>query len=154
MRDYHLETAFLRRMLSYDQSAQAQQIEQSIARAQRDHTCALKAIWTAGLLDILSAILSQTDFFQSGPLLCLRIICVVGLTATICLLAFLAVLVFYRLKLNSLREDSRHLIQQLMDAHVCPQDGVGRHERQNTQSADAIDGRRSRENGNVSLRPG
>ncbi len=126
MRDYDSETAFLRRMLTYDQSPQGQQIEKSIACATRDHACALRAVWTVGLLAILSAIVSRAEFFQSPPAIRLRILCVVGLAATICLLAFIIVLVFYRLRLDGLREDSRQVIQRLIEARVCVQEDASR----------------------------
>src|SRR5947209_432999 len=43
MRDYDQETVFLKRMLSYNESAESRQIEQAITRVQRDSACVFKA---------------------------------------------------------------------------------------------------------------
>jgi hypothetical protein len=115
-RDYDLQTAFLKRMLSCDQSPEGQKIEKSIARAERDHACALRAACAVGLVAVLSAVLLQAEFFQSAPAIGLRIVCVIGLAAIICLPAFLTIMAFYRLRLNTLREDSRRLILRSMEA--------------------------------------
>ena len=118
MRDYNLETAFLKRMLSYHQSPRGQQVEKSIARAEREYGCALRAVCAVGVVAVVSAVLSQAEFLQSAPPIRLGIVCVIGLAAIICLLAFLTVMAFYRLRLNSLREDSRRIILGLAAARA------------------------------------
>jgi len=120
MGDYNLQTVFLRRMLAYNHCPECEQIEKSIAGAQQDHACVLRAVWRVGSLAMISVLLSQTDFLQSAPSAYLNIVCVTSLAAIICCIAFIGVLVFYRLKLNSLREVSRRLIQQRMEPRAGP----------------------------------
>ena len=110
MRDYDEQTAFLRRMLSYDESAESQKIADAITRVQQDQACVLKALCGVGLIDALFVALSQADFIQADPAIRLRIVCVGALAGVICLLAFAGVLLFYRWKLNGLRDKCRHLI--------------------------------------------
>jgi len=120
MSDYNQETAFLRRMLLYDESRESRNVEERIARVQRDHTSVCRAAWTMGLLGLLSLVLSQSEFFQSEPPIRLRVLCVAGLAATICLAAFVGVLILYRTKLNTLRNECRDLITKLMETQGSP----------------------------------
>lgn len=109
----HDETAFLMRLLSYDDRVESRQVEAGIARIQSHQACVLKAAWTAGLPGVLSAFLSQIEFFQSGPPIRLRILCVLAIAGLICVLTFVVSLLIYRAKLNELRQQSRELISQL-----------------------------------------
>jgi hypothetical protein len=118
MSDYNDETAFLRRLLSYDESFESKNVEQMIARLQRDRACVLKAAWTMGLLAVLSSIISQSEFFQSGSPMRLRVVCVAGLAALICFSAFAVMLVIYRARLNGLRDKCRGLIGKLVETQV------------------------------------
>src|ERR1051326_6610436 len=122
MRDYDRETAFLMRMISYDDKPESRHIQKAIARAQQDHACALRAVWTVGLLAIFSGILSQAEFFQSAPAIRLRIVCVATLTGAICLVTFITVFVFYRLRLNRLREDCRRVIGGIIETQAARQE--------------------------------
>src|SRR4051794_16900545 len=98
MRDYNDETAFLVQLLSYDESRKSREVQEKIFRVQREQSCVFKAVWTVGLITALLAILSQEEYFQSGPAIGLRIICVLGIAGLICLLAFALVLMIYCIK--------------------------------------------------------
>ncbi len=118
MSDYNDETAFLRRMLLYDESIESRKMEECIARVQRERACVLRAASTMALLAILSSLLSQVEFFQSEPTVRLRVVCVAGLAALICFVAFVSVLILYRTKLNRLREECRGLIGKLVETQI------------------------------------
>jgi hypothetical protein len=110
MRDYKDETAFLVRLLAYDESPRSRDVEQRIARAQRDLACVFKATCTAGLLGLLTSFLSQVEFFQSGPAIRLHIVCVLAIADLICMVAFATVFLIYRRRLNGLRDECRQII--------------------------------------------
>jgi hypothetical protein len=115
MRDYNEETAFLRRMLSYDEGFESKETAQRIAQAQREHACVLRAAWTMGLLALLAWVLSQADLFQSGTTIGLRLVCIAGLAALICFVSFVGLLLIYRTRLNRLRDKCRGLIGRLLE---------------------------------------
>jgi hypothetical protein len=110
MRDYNDETAFLVRMLSYDESHKSRAVQERIVRAQREQACVFKATCTVGLLALLTCFLSQVNFFQSGPEIRLRIVCVLAIADLICMVTFAGVFLIYRLKLRRLRDQCRRII--------------------------------------------
>jgi hypothetical protein len=110
LRDHHDETDFLVRLLSYHESPRSKHILERIARIRRDQSCVFKATCTAALLGLLTTFLSQVYFFQAGPPIRLRIVCVLAIADLICVAAFATLLLINHLKLNELREESRHIL--------------------------------------------
>src|SRR5215831_577310 len=113
MRDYKEETAFLVRLLSYHESPKSKDILERIARTREDQACVFKATCTAALLGLITSGLSQVYFFQSGPPIRLRIICVMAIADLICVAAFATVFLIYCLKLNGLRDECRQIIGEM-----------------------------------------
>src|SRR6476620_2395231 len=110
MRDYNDDTAFLVRLLSYHESPRSKEVLERIARTRRDQVCVFKATCAAALLGLLTSFLSQVYFFQTGPPIRLRIICVLAIADLICVAAFATVLLINHLKLNGLRDECRQII--------------------------------------------
>jgi hypothetical protein len=110
MRDYEHETEFLVRLLSYQESARSKDILERIAHTQRDQACVFKATCAAALLGLLTSFLSQVYYFQTGPPIRLRIVCVLAIADLICVFAFETLYLIYRLKLNALRDECRQII--------------------------------------------
>ena len=120
MSDYHEETTFLRRILFYDTSSESKRVEESIARVHRDCACVRKAAEFAAVIVAVALVLTQAEFFQSKPNVRLWALCVVGLAAMICLVAFLCVLVVYHMKLSRLRDECRTLVRNLVETRLTP----------------------------------
>jgi len=121
MSDYDEQTAFLRRMLLCDGSLESKDMHDRIARVQRERACVWKAMWTVIAIVLGCTALSQLDLFQSEPGIPLRFIWVVALAGAICLLAFGGVLVAYRARLNSLRDQCRQLIANVVESTLSMQ---------------------------------
>jgi hypothetical protein len=110
IRDYNEETAFLVRLVSYHESPRSKEVLEQIARTQQDQACIFKATCAAALLGLLTSFLSQVYFFQSGPPIRLRIVCVLAIADLICVAAFATLFLIYCLKLNALRDECRQII--------------------------------------------
>jgi hypothetical protein len=108
--DYHDETAFLVHLLSCHESRRSKDILERIARTRRDQACVFKATCTAALLGLLTSFLSQVYFFQTGPPIRLRIVCVLAIADLICVAVFGTVFLIYCLKLKGLRDECRQII--------------------------------------------
>src|SRR4051812_46897474 len=113
MSDHQKETAFLRQVILYDDTAERHKLEERIAQVQKDERCVRRAVWLVALLAGLSmAGLCYVAVFQADiprdmlqfvtPLLT-KILCAVGLGSLICLISFLALGVFYRKELDERR---------------------------------------------------
>jgi hypothetical protein len=122
MSDYNEETTFLRRILFHDTSSESKRVEESIARMHRDCACVRKAAEFSAVIVVVALVLTQAEFFQSTPNVRLWALCVVGLASLICLVAFLCVLVVYRMKLNLLRNECRNLVRNLVETRLTPPD--------------------------------
>ena len=122
--DYNKETAFLTEILFYDQSCESKHMDERIARAHREHACVRNAACTAAAFALLTLIFSRTDFFQTESKLRLWALSVVGLAAIICLVAFLCILVVYRVRLARLRDECRSLIKKLLETRLSMQEQI------------------------------
>jgi hypothetical protein len=118
MSDYNEETTFLRRILLYDPSSKSKRVEELIDRVHRDRACIRQATELSAVSILLVVVLSQTKFFQSEPTVRLWALSVIGITAVICLMMFLCLLVLYRAKLNRLRNECRGLIRNLIETRL------------------------------------
>lgn len=118
MSDYNEETTFLRRILLYDPGSKSKRVDELIDQVHRDRARVRKATEFAAVIVLLVAVLSQAEFFQSEPNVRLWPLSVLGITAVICLVTFLGVLVFYRVKLNRLRNECRGLIRNLVETRL------------------------------------
>jgi hypothetical protein len=115
MSDYNKETAFLRNILCHDKSFKSRHVGESITRVQRDQACMRKAAFTAAALAVLAYIFSHAEFFQSEPRIRLWALTVAGLAAAICSVAFLFVLLVYRVILDRLRDQCRDIVSKLVE---------------------------------------
>lgn len=122
MRDYNDETAFLAHVLSCLECSKSKGVLERIARTQRDKKCVFKATRATVLLALLTSVLTQAYFFQSGPPIRLRILCVLAIADLICMVAFGTLLLIYCLKLNGLRDECRGIIGDM--ATKLPEDAA------------------------------
>lgn len=124
MSEHQRETAFLRRVILYDDSDEHRNLEKSIAQVQHDERCVHRMAWVMALFLMLAlaglaygAILHK-NFPYNGPDLVFKVLCEVILASLICLMAFAGLLTVYRRKLNRLRDECRQLITRLLESHL------------------------------------
>jgi len=124
MSEHQKETAFLRRLISFDHSDERHKLDEGIIQAQRDGQCvrraaALMALFTAlGAVGVGYGAVLQENFPYGKSRFVLDLLCGLGLASLICLLSFGALMLAYRRKLNSLREEGRRLVITNLEARL------------------------------------
>jgi len=128
MSEQQRETAFLRQLIAYDDTAERHKLEEGITQAQRDERCVRRAVWLMVLLAALAAVglgyaavllgdyphnMSRfvTHFLVKGS-------CVLGLASLISLLGFVGVGAVYRKNLGQRREECRRLAATLLESRL------------------------------------
>jgi hypothetical protein len=128
MSEHQRETAFLRHCIRYDESPGRQELEEKIARIQRDEHCVRRAVWLMAIVAALAvAGLSYSAIFLMGypqdllgfmTQFITKVFCVLGLASLICLLTFAALGVVYRRELDLRREECRQLVTKIMESRL------------------------------------
>ena len=124
MSEHERETAFLRRVLLYNDCDEHRKLDKSMAQVQRDERCVQRMAWTMVLFLMLAmtpaafgAIL-QANFPYNAPQPVIDVFCAFVLAALICLLGFGALLTVYRGRLNRMREESRQLVTRFLESRM------------------------------------
>src|SRR2546423_11782526 len=117
MSDHQRETAFLRQVLLYDDTAERHKLEEVITQLQRNERCVRRAVWLMALFVALAmAGLCYSALFLADhpqnmsqfvtPFLS-KVFCALGLGSLICLVCFVALGAAYRKDLDQRREECR-----------------------------------------------
>jgi hypothetical protein len=141
MSEQQRETAFLRRVILYDDTAERHKLEEGITQTQRDERCVRRAVLLMVLLTALAAAgLCYAAVFQEHhpqnmsqfitPFI-VKVLCALGVGALICMLAFGGLGVVYRKELEHRREECRRLTTKLLESRLgkpraVPWPGVGK----------------------------
>jgi len=122
--EHERDTAFLRCCLRYDDSTKRHQLEARIAQVQRNDRCVRRVMWLMALLTLLSgaglaysAVLLE-NFAYGKALLITKLLSEVGLAGLISVVAFVGLLIAYRMELNRLREECRRLFTTLLESRL------------------------------------
>jgi hypothetical protein len=124
MSEHQIETAFLRRVILYEDSDERRKLERSIAQVQQDERCVQRLAWAIGLFPMLAlaavvyGAFLQENFPYNVSNAVLNVFGGLVLASLICLVAFGGLLTVYRRKLNRLRQECRQLITRLLESHV------------------------------------
>lgn len=127
MSEHQRDTAFLTRIISYDDSAERRNLAEKIARAQCDERCLTRAAWLMVLFAALAiAGISYAAIFLYYPMnavqfmnqFFIKVLCAIGLGSLFCLVAFLALRTLYRIELARHREQCRCLAMKLIEARI------------------------------------
>ena len=124
MSEHETETAFLRHIILYDDSAERLKLEKSIAQVRRDTHCVQRVASVTALFPLLAiaglayGALLQENFPYNGSELFLRVLCVLGLASLICLVSFAGLLTFYLKKLRRLRKEARQLVIRHLESRL------------------------------------
>src|SRR5262245_42239973 len=119
MSEHHRETAFLKKLIRYDDTDTRCRLEEQIGQAERDERCVRGAACLVGLVAGLAvaglcySAVFLPDFPQNRSQIVLKLFCALGLGSLICLVAFLGVWFNYRRLLNQRREDCRKFVLAL-----------------------------------------
>jgi hypothetical protein len=124
MGEHEKETAFLKRIILYEDSDERRELEKRIAQVQHDERCVRRVALVTTLLPVLAiaifayGTILRENFPYDGSELVFRLVCELGLASLICLAGLAGLLRVYRMKLNRLREDGRQLVTKLLVSHL------------------------------------
>lgn len=124
MSEHEKHTEFLKRCIHYDESARRQQLVEEIHQIQRDSRCVRRAVWLTAISTALfvaglvyPAILVD-NFPYDLPQLAMNLILALALASLVSLLAFLALGMVYRRKLDRRRDECRELVARLLESRL------------------------------------
>jgi len=128
MRARQRESAFLRQVILYDDTAERRELEERITRLEREALCVRRAIW---LMAVSSALATAglcycavflADFPQNmtlfGTRFMVKAFFALGLGSLISLLAFVILAMVYRKELDQRRDECRRLVARLLEARL------------------------------------
>jgi hypothetical protein len=127
MSEQQRDTAFLTRILSYDDSAERRELAERIARVQGDERCVKRAacivavcagLAIAGVCYAAVFLLNPLNAMQFLDQILIRILCAVAVGSLICLISFLLLGLFYRMELARHREQCRCLALKIIEERV------------------------------------
>ena len=128
MSEHQRETAFLRRVILYDDSAERHKLEGRITQIQREERCVRRAVWLMVLLAALAAAglgccaILYPDYPENTSRFMTRFgskaFGALGLGALICLPAFLGLGLRYRKQMDEWREECRRLATNLLESRL------------------------------------
>jgi len=115
------QTAFLRALIVHGNVEERAQLQERIKKAERDESCAWRALWLVSLLAMLScfgicysAVLIP-EFFQNSSHLVVKVFCGLGLASLICAVTFLGFWMWCRGVLNRVQEDCRRYVMATLE---------------------------------------
>lgn len=124
MSEHQKDTAFLRRIILYDDTNEQFELQKRITQLQRDENCVrrmmsmLLVVAALGIAALAYGAVLEEDFSYREFRFVIRILFDLGAASLICLLALAGLLVIYRMRMNKLREQCRRLIASLMASHL------------------------------------
>ncbi|MEO8427249.1 MAG: hypothetical protein ABI651_09080 [Verrucomicrobiota bacterium] len=122
------ETAFLRQVILYDDTAERRELEERITQLECQAFCVRRAIWLMAVTSALATAglgycaIFLADFPQNMTLFGTRVMVkaffALGLGSLISLLAFGVLSLIYRKQLDQRREECRRLVARLLEARL------------------------------------
>jgi hypothetical protein len=124
MSDHQRQTAFLKKVICYDDTEQRRQLEDRMLMAERDERVVRAAIWIVALLLGLSisgycySAIFVPEFPSNTAHPMFKICLALALCSVICLLTFLVAWFWYRAVLNKLREECRRFATAVLEERL------------------------------------
>lgn len=124
MTEHQRETAFLRHIILFDNTAKGRELHERIAQVQRDARCAQRA---ASLLVLITALMAaglaygvilQDNFPYAGSQFVINVMSGLGLGSLISLVVLAGLWLVNRQKSNRLRQECRRLVRGLLASHL------------------------------------
>jgi hypothetical protein len=121
MTEHRKQAAFLKALLSFDDSTEHQALRDRLAQAESNERCILGACWLVGLIALFglaglgySAVLLD-QFFDGSTHVLIRIFGALGLGSGLCLLFFLGLWFWYRTAVNRIHEECRRVVTRMLE---------------------------------------
>jgi hypothetical protein len=120
----HRETAFLRHLILYDDTAEGHKLDERITQIQRNEHAVRRAVWVMALLSAVAVIglgyaaVLLEDFPQNKSQLVIKMFSALGLGSLISLLAFVGLWIIYRAELKRRREECRRMVTKLLQSRL------------------------------------
>jgi hypothetical protein len=128
MNEHEKQTAFLREIIRYEDTAEHKKLDDEIMRLQRQLHVLQRAVYWMTLLAALAiaglsyAVVLSTDFPHNASRffaqVCVKAPCALGLASLVSLLCFAGLGVAYRKELNGRREDARRLAGKFLASRL------------------------------------
>ncbi len=115
------QTAFLKALVLHGNAEERAQLQERMARAERDEQCAWRALWLVTLLAVFSccgisySAVLVPQFFHNSSHLAVKVFCGLGLASLICAVAFLGFWFWCRAVLNRIQEECRRFIMATLE---------------------------------------
>ena len=122
--EHQRETAFLRHLIRYDNTAERDRLEERITQIQRDERCVRRGVWLMALFTTVAvtglgyAVILLDDFPQNKSQFIFKVFGALGLGSLISLLAFVGLWGGYRAELDRRREECRRLVTTLLETRL------------------------------------
>ena len=122
--EHEKETAFLRHLIRYDNTADRDRLEERITQIQRDQRCVRRGLWLMAVLTAVAvtglgyAVILLDDFPQNKSQFIFKVFGALGLGSLISLLAFAGLWGAYRAELDRRREECRRLVTTLLETRL------------------------------------
>ena len=120
MSEHEKQAAFLKTLLTFNDSEEHRRLQERITSAEREERCIRCACRLVGLVALLalaglgySAVLLP-EFFSNSRNLLVQFFCALGLGSVLCLLVFVGLWFWYRSAVNKFHDQCRKLITALM----------------------------------------
>jgi hypothetical protein len=124
MTEYQKETAFLRYVMAFDDTAERRELEERVAQVQRDERCAQRAASLMALVSALFAaalsyaVILHENFPYARSELVFNLLCGFGSASLISVVVLVGLSLTYHTKLNRLRAECRFLVTKLLEFHL------------------------------------
>jgi formate hydrogenlyase subunit 3/multisubunit Na+/H+ antiporter MnhD subunit len=124
MNEHERETAFLRHIITFDDTDERHKLERRIEEVQREERCIKRVAWLMALLGGLGlaglayGALFAESFYYGNSQLFFESVCILGLASLISLAMLACFLIGCRQKLNRVREECRRLARKLLESRL------------------------------------
>jgi hypothetical protein len=124
MNEHQRETAFLRQIITFDDTDERHKLERKIAEVQREERCIKRLAWLMallggmGLAGLAYGTLFEESFSYANSRLYFKSVYTLGLASLISLAMLACFLIACRQKLNAIREECRRLVKRLLESRL------------------------------------
>ena len=124
MNEHQRETAFLRQIITFDDTDERHKLERRIEEVQREERCIKRLAWLMALLGGLGlaglayGTLFEESFSYANSRLYFKSVCTLGLASLISLAMLACFLIACRQKLNAIREECRRLVKRVLESRL------------------------------------
>jgi Zn-dependent protease with chaperone function len=126
MNEYRKQAAFLKHLVSHDESGESRLLLERLEQAEKNERCIFMAcvlvsvIALFGLAGLAYSAVLLPQFFDSSMHVIIRLFGALGLGSLLCLILFVGLWIRYRMAVNKLHEEGRRLAMRLLETRLAP----------------------------------